>query len=1229
MSKNQKVNILFFLIVCLGYIIAAMYSHYNGQRIRPEYICNILQQRFIEKEGLMERHAETIGTRGINNIHQILQYCEKQRISPTEYAFYVYEEDTLKAWSSNVVHLPSLRKGITRLSGYQTLDNTHVFIRQYNEKRRTVYGICVLESPFIQKNTLCDIKWLNQRGKEALLLKPAESRTIISDKKGRPAFAVEIDHIQQSDPISLIEAGFWLIALALLISFLHKILADRPIFKKNHSLLSLLLILICFLFLFDFLYLNRLDTIFSSKLFSSLYYSSFFSSLGGLFMGSCILLMTAVIIVKNNRGPENISPFRALLPLTMANMLYIASFIGFREMIRNTSVSVLPYISPWNAMQRMDNPLLLKLLFAGSLCVICSSVLIVTEKYYRIFFKCRLETKAKIRFCIFSALLVLVGYIALIIPQPSLQHHPVWIGGIACYAGTVTLNILHNTLPQKKFSIRYHTFFCLIATLLISFLMEDTNYERRELSKESFANSLLENKNPLIQYNLREISHMMETDDSLGNMLSDTSRRRTDVIAYMQNTYVLPYLENYRKKIFVGRTSIRNDLPQIREYERMFRNSVPDSLCPSLAMTWNGQRNQSGNLMLKMMPSRAKNGVPDTVCIAINTSGGSDFFKPNYLLNRNEHRLETEMTQFACAEYDQGRLTSFFDPNNLFHRNLNSYGIDTLHNGMHFRQNHTDYYIYYRNQSHIVMLATQPYPLWQGLSVFPYLFLLAILLNTTICILVNFKFHQRFLLFKQRIQLLIVLMILLTAIIGGIMFIIFTQRFSKDELFRNSFIQSDMIMHMLPSDKLCSDSSNIIYLENKLMPALSRIPMEYVENTNIYSLDGEAVFMLDKNLPIPQSPNRLNPKVIEEIQNREKSFYRDIDINRSLLLSNILYKPIEDSNGEIVAYLSFPSRQKGGYIDHLFATVLPAFLCIYLLITLMFALFGSLMGRYLMVSLTQIADFLSKVKLHSENQKIDWKYDDEIGMLVRDYNRLVDDLEVSAEMLARSERESSWKELAQQVAHEIKNPLTPMKLSVQQLQRRLNEGKLDKEQLEKYIKMMVEQIDALTDITSSFSSMAKIHQGFGSRENLLEILSNAMIMFEPVEDVFMEIKHSEQITEAPVWIDKEQLLRVFNNLIKNAIQAKKEGMPQHIVFNLTEKDNRWQIAVTDYGKGMDEEQKRYAFTPHFTTKSGGSGLGLAIVKNILYNWGGSIRFESVPNDHTTFYLLLPKHQAKA
>ncbi|MBO7624584.1 MAG: GHKL domain-containing protein [Bacteroidales bacterium] len=1218
------------LIISVGLLFAAAagLSHRNARHIRPHHLCALLKPRFLEKEAELDSYAEALMDKQVNSIHPLLAFCEKKQIEPTEFAFYIYQRDTLRAWSSNVVNLPTKReKKLLNLSGYQTLDNSRVDIRQYHNGDRTLYGIYVLESPYLPAGSFCDVGMPNNGNFHTQ--PPATGPMPVYDRNHQAAFSLEMNrNIRESDLMALWEALLWMLACTLLGRLTYQLLKKRAFFRRRPQRLTLLLMLMAAGMLLLILLGRRPASMFTANLFSGRYYSSIFHSLGGLFMGSYTLLVMAILIVKTSVRMERPGhPARAWLLLTLSHLLYIATYIGFYRMILSSSTNILPYITARSFPLSTESPLLLKLLFATSLCMILCATLLLVERCYRIFFRNPLPRRRKILLGLLSALLVWAGYLAVVMRFPQLSQHRIWISGSLIYWIIVGINIIHALLPETRFSIRYHTVSCLFSILLLSLLLADTNYERLQLSKESFANSLLDKENPLMQYNLREISNLLEEDDSLQLMFPDTNIQRNDVIAYIQEQYLQPYFANDRKHIFVGRTSIPTDRTAIHRYNETFAAAKADRQCASLRMVNAHRIDNYKYLLLKFFNSTNKSGNPDTVCIAIETMAGSDYFKPDFLLNRNEHRLENEIQQLSCAEYDNGRLSACIDLNNVFHTSMRCYGLDTLYNGMHFSYRNNDYYLYFHQPSHLVLLATGQTMLRKCMATFPYLILLALLLNTVIYIIVNYRSQHRFLLFKQRIRLFIVIMIILTAIVGGIMFAIFVQKFSQDELYQTSLVRSDMIMRLLPAGNLSKENATTFNMEQQLLPAIARMPKEYLENTNFYTLDGEAVFMLDKNLPIPQSPNRLNPEVIERIRNRQETFYRDTKISRTLIHANILYKPFLNDKGEMVGYLSFPSRQKGGYLEHLFSYVLPTFLSIYLLLTLLFVLFGTLIGNYLLASLTHIADSMSRVKLQSKNKKIRWKYDDEIGMLVKDYNRLVDDLEVSAEMLARSERESSWKELAQQVAHEIKNPLTPMKLSTQQLQRCIREGTLTDEKLEKYTRMMVEQINALTEIASSFSSMAKIRQGDGNREDLLEIMNNAVNMYAQRKDVVLEIKHQPQLTEAAVWIEKEQLLRVFNNLIKNAIQAKKPGIQQHIELILDdENDTQWLVTVTDYGKGMDEEEKRHAFTPHFTTKSAGSGLGLAIVRNILSDWGGSIRFESVKNDHTSFFILLPKHQ---
>jgi len=215
--------------------------------------------------------------------------------------------------------------------------------------------------------------------------------------------------------------------------------------------------------------------------------------------------------------------------------------------------------------------------------------------------------------------------------------------------------------------------------------------------------------------------------------------------------------------------------------------------------------------------------------------------------------------------------------------------------------------------------------------------------------------------------------------------------------------------------------------------------------------------------------------------------------------------------------------------------------------------------------------------------------------------------------------------MAKQVAHEIKNPLTPMKLSVQHLQRFTNENPAElQEKIKKTTNMLIEQIDTLANIANAFSNFAKMPKANTEKIDLIPIIKNTINLFDEDDKKNYSIQLNTTVQSANIVADKNQLIRVFTNLIKNAVQAIPSEKNGNIEITVTTKDNNFEIIVKDNGIGINEEKKNHIFTPSFTTKNKGMGLGLAMVKNIIENIDGTIRFESTPNETTSFIMEIPK-----
>ena len=289
-----------------------------------------------------------------------------------------------------------------------------------------------------------------------------------------------------------------------------------------------------------------------------------------------------------------------------------------------------------------------------------------------------------------------------------------------------------------------------------------------------------------------------------------------------------------------------------------------------------------------------------------------------------------------------------------------------------------------------------------------------------------------------------------------------------------------------------------------------------------------------------------------------------------------------------------------------------------LLIAIGLAYFSS---KYITRTLKTISDKINETRLEKRNQRIEIQTTtEEISTLVDSYNSMIDELEDSAVKLATSEREQAWREMAKQVAHEIKNPLTPMRLSVQSFQRKFDPKDPNIHQkVEEYTNTLIQQIDMMSTIASAFSSFAKMPAQKNEMLNVVEIVVLAL-------DIFSEkyISFSSEKEEIIAKFDRTQLIRVVTNLVKNGIQAIPEGQEPEIVVGLKEQENNVILTVKDNGVGISDQNKDKVFEPKFTTKSSGMGLGLAMVKNIVNTYNGSITFASHNDDGTTFTVTFPK-----
>lgn len=475
--------------------------------------------------------------------------------------------------------------------------------------------------------------------------------------------------------------------------------------------------------------------------------------------------------------------------------------------------------------------------------------------------------------------------------------------------------------------------------------------------------------------------------------------------------------------------------------------------------------------------------------------------------------------------------------------------------------------------------------------------------------------------FKTRLQLMVISFVLLSSLALGVVSISSIKNLSakknKDMLSEKAHSVLIEMEHKLATfDTL--NATQKVYLEE----LLTKFSLVFFSDINIYNVDGR---LLASSRP-QVFEEGLKSEMMDEIPFRELSQNK-----RTLYIDNDLignyhylsaYIPFRNDDNKLTAFINLPYFAREQELRKEIATFLLAFFNTYVIITVLAVFISLLAGNYLMRPLQLIRNRFSRLNIATTNEKIEYSRKDELGDLINEYNLMVDKLAESAEMLARSERESAWREMAKQVAHEIKNPLTPMKLSIQHLRKSWNDHSPEWEnRLEKTTKTLIEQIDSLASIATAFSDFAKLPVPDNTKTDLTLILRNTLALFHDHPEV--RIYSSLPEKECMVIADEKQLSRAFINLMNNALQA----IPSHhqglITVNLRTENGIHTVEISDNGTGIDEEKKPKIFSPNFTTKSGGMGLGLAMVKNIVDSAGGKISFISEKGSGTTFVIELP------
>lgn len=478
---------------------------------------------------------------------------------------------------------------------------------------------------------------------------------------------------------------------------------------------------------------------------------------------------------------------------------------------------------------------------------------------------------------------------------------------------------------------------------------------------------------------------------------------------------------------------------------------------------------------------------------------------------------------------------------------------------------------------------------------------------------------------RLRLQIRIFLAMLFVVVIASILIIgvaIFQYReqakdYHESRLERKENAIKRDITYQLESITFLLESKNPSLITQKKINEISKV---HKLKIRLYNLKGKLIKTSHTDTVITDDILFLGTDIITALKNntdhrivKDKKFKQDIYKSSYSYLFNDESKPI--------GILNIPYLEKSNFYQKELNEFLKRITVVFLFVFLFAIVLAFFLSRYITRSIKTVIDKMKQTQLNKRNEKINIKGgSEEIHNLVKAYNGMIDQLEESAVKLAQSEREQAWREMAKQVAHEIKNPLTPMRLSVQSFQRRFNPMDADaKEQIADFSQTIIQQIDTMSSIASAFSDFAKMPTAKKEALNVVEVVKHAVEIFtEPYISFFSEEK------AILMNLDKTQLTRVITNLVTNANQALTNTENPKIEIKIKDRADSVVISVADNGKGITDDVKDKVFEPKFTTKSSGMGLGLPMVKNIIEAYGGNISFVTEIDKGTVFTVKFPK-----
>lgn len=1188
-------------------------KHHNAEKVKIE------RQRFQEKLNDFVSVSESLNASFIDfaetkKAYELFQsanlfFSKAQKLG---FNFFIFENNQLVYWSDNILSTNLLTKS-TDGKKIELIKNGWYLIEIKTIQNRKYITSGLIKTEFPKKNSFLK----NEFNPFFEVNIPFEisndeleaEETIFLDKSSK-AFCLNTPKQNQklkSDAINifLFCLGFLIVIIAIYL-FLNEWKYHLNPFNPA------LFLLIVFFIRYWMIELKFPEALYSTPLFGpELYASSFFlSSLGDLLINVCLIFLGILIFKSSYFKTKAFSNWQktciAFFVLTL-NFLFISInteiIIG---LIENSNISLnINYVFELNVGTSIAIFCISTILFAA---FISSHKTISVVKYL-------IPKTSAIYLVIFSlSLNLLYQYFF----KNFNSINAFW------FLPIFGLLFIQRFNGVSKYSFAIIIYYLFIFSLFSAYSISYYSEIKEKRNRLVIADKISTNNDPLAEYLFTSIAKKIKSDSLIIQNLNSLKSSENLVKDYLSDQYFKGFWNKFNKEYYFCRNvdslSTKNiEITCSKYFEKLIEEKGAQVKELDLFFINEGRYIESYIAKIEFNES-----AYSLYIVLIPRQFPKGFGYPELLLNQDEIKENPSNNNYSYAFYENNKLKRSFGKYNYNFVSLKDWqnaATATFH-----ETNGFSHLILKSNLNDVFIMSIESNSWLDYATKFSYLF---IFFGIFLFIYILFWYIPNGLQnnwqdLKGKIQ---------TVLIGTLVFSLLLLSFGTIFYIKSQYdakydnVISEKVQSILYELKLKLGQEEILHpdMDQFLNEQLEKLSNIFFTDLNIYSLNGK---LLASSRPeifeIGLNSENQNPQSYQALHIDGNSFFLHNEKIGNLNFKSA-YIPIINDAGKKIAYLNLPYFAKQNELEREISLFLVPLINVYVFIFLISIIISVVISDFITKPLRLLSNKLKTLSFSQKNETIEWKTNDELGELIAQYNRMVFELEESANLLARSERENAWKQMAKQVAHEIKNPLTPMKLSIQFLERSWQDNDPQfADKLNRFSKTLIQQIETLSQIANEFSTFANMPSPNPERVDLVEQINICVDLFKSTENI--NINFQPNIKRAETWIDPKLISRVFINLIKNAIQAIPTGKTGEINIQIIQASESYIIEIGDNGTGMSDEVKSRIFTPSFTTKTSGMGLGLAMVKNIVELSNGSIWFETEINTGTKFFIQLPFHK---